>query len=565
MTLKYLIIGIIVLIALITIAFIIRRKHTAIIEKLEVEKMQIQHKPILEELTKVKQLNMNGETEERFEKWRGSWTEVMDVHMPAIDNLLFDAEEAVDRLRFGKATKIEEDIKEKIAFCDKEMNRILDELAELIGSEEANRTEMEGLNEQFKAARKNLLAHQHSFGNAVGPLEERLGQIHPKLEEYDELTASGNYLKAREAVLGLSSEARSTFRLIEDVPVLLSEIQSKIPQAIRELKSGIREMEEQHYYLGHLRIDSRLSGMEDELEVLKAKLEILEADEVKERIGAINEEINGFYDQLEAEVYARKYVEENEIPVGERLADLGDFTRNTADEARFVQQNYRLSDQDAAVPDAALEQLQKLEKQFMLLSDRIEQGQSAYSILQEELQAIAAESESLMQEQGDYAERLKRLRVDEVKAREQLDELVRILQNTDRRLYRANTPGIPEEMDARLEEAEEQLFVVTRNLQDLPLNVALVNANLEKAGQCVREVEEKAIEMLENVELIERLIQYGNRYRATNPAVNDQLAEAEEAFNQCRYGKALEDAAAAVESVEPGAIRKIEVLVKEEV
>ncbi|MET3575376.1 septation ring formation regulator [Bhargavaea ullalensis] len=562
---KYLIIGIIVLIALITIAFIIRRKHTAIIEKLEVEKMQIQHKPILEELTKVKQLNMNGETEERFEKWRGSWTEVMDVHMPAIDNLLFDAEEAVDRLRFGKATKIEEDIKEKIAFCDKEMNRILDELAELIGSEEANRTEMEGLNEQFKAARKNLLAHQHSFGNAVGPLEERLGQIHPKLEEYDELTASGNYLKAREAVLGLSSEARSTFRLIEDVPVLLSEIQSKIPQAIRELKSGIREMEEQHYYLGHLRIDSRLSGMEDELEVLKAKLEILEADEVKERIGAINEEINGFYDQLEAEVYARKYVEENEIPVGERLADLGDFTRNTADEARFVQQNYRLSDQDAAVPDAALEQLQKLEKQFMLLSDRIEQGQSAYSILQEELQAIAAESESLMQEQGDYAERLKRLRVDEVKAREQLDELVRILQNTDRRLYRANTPGIPEEMDARLEEAEEQLFVVTRNLQDLPLNVALVNANLEKAGQCVREVEEKAIEMLENVELIERLIQYGNRYRATNPAVNDQLAEAEEAFNQCRYGKALEDAAAAVESVEPGAIRKIEVLVKEEV
>ncbi|SIT85263.1 septation ring formation regulator [Edaphobacillus lindanitolerans] len=562
---KYLIIGIIVLIALIAIAFIFRRKHTAIIEKLEVQKMEIQHKPILEELTKVKQLNMNGETEERFEKWRSSWTEVMDDHMPAIDNLLFDAEESVDRLRFGKATKFEAEIEEKIAFCDKEMNRILDELSELIGSEEANRTEMEGLNESYKAARKNLLAHQHSFGNAAGPLEARLESINPRLVEYDELTASGNYLKARETVLGLATEARETFRLIEDVPVLLSEIQSKIPQAIRELRSGLREMEEQHYYLGHLRMDVRLNEMEEELDDLKAKLEALEAEEVKARIHSINEEINGFYDHLEAEVYARKYVEDNELPVGDRLAELGTFTRTTADEARFVQQNYRLSDQEAAVPEEALEKLEGMEKRFMLLSDRIAHGQSAYSTLQEELQEIAAETESLMQEQDDYAERLKGLRVDETKAREQLDELVRILQNTDRKLYRANTPGIPEEMDARLEEAEEHLFVVTRNLQDMPLNMALVNDNLEKAGQCVREVEEKAIEMLENVELIERLIQYGNRFRATNPAVDEQLAEAEEAFNQCRYGKALEDAATAVESVEPGAIRKIEVLVKEEV
>ncbi|WP_040229201.1 septation ring formation regulator EzrA [Bhargavaea cecembensis] len=565
MTLKYLIIGIIILIALITIAMIIRRKHTKLLEKLEIEKMQIQHRPILEELTKVKQLNMNGETEEKFEKWRNSWTQIMDEQMPAIDNLLFDAEEAVDRLRFGKASAIEKEIEEKTDSCDKEMNRILDELSELIGSEEMNRVEMDELKEQHRLARKNLLAHQHSFGNAAAPLEERLDAITPLFTEYDELTAAGNYLKARETVLGLSDRAQETFRLIDDVPVLLGEIQSKIPQALRELKAGLIEMQDQDYYVGHLRMEERLADIEDELVILKVQLEELDVPEVQERITAINEEINGFYDQLEAEVFARKYVEDNAGVVGDRLAELGDFTRNTADEARFVQQNYRLSEQDAAVPDAALEQLRSLEKRYALLSDRIAQGQSAYSILQEELGEISAGCETLLEEQTDYADRLKRLRVDETRSRERLDELVRILQNTDRRLYRANTPGVPEDMDARLEEAEEHLFVVSRNLQDVPLNMALVNANLEKADKCIREVEEKAIEMLENVELIERLIQYGNRFRAGNPAVNDQLAEAEEAFHQCRYGKALEDAAAAVESVEPGAIRKIEVLVKEEV
>ena len=31
---------------------------------------QIQNKPILEEITKVKTMNMNGQTEEMFESWR---------------------------------------------------------------------------------------------------------------------------------------------------------------------------------------------------------------------------------------------------------------------------------------------------------------------------------------------------------------------------------------------------------------------------------------------------------------------------------------------------------------
>ena len=67
---KTIIMPVIVLIILTTIAFLFRRKHIQEIGRLEKEKLQIQHKPILEEMTKVKQLNMTGETEEKFERWR---------------------------------------------------------------------------------------------------------------------------------------------------------------------------------------------------------------------------------------------------------------------------------------------------------------------------------------------------------------------------------------------------------------------------------------------------------------------------------------------------------------
>lgn len=133
---EYIIIAVIILLAVIIVGFMFRKKHHTEIERLEQLKLQIQNKPILEELTKVKQLNMNGQTEEMFERWRSIWTEVMDVHIPQIDGLLFDAEDAVDRFNFGKATGAEKEAGEKIELVDRQMNEILVELEELIGSDE---------------------------------------------------------------------------------------------------------------------------------------------------------------------------------------------------------------------------------------------------------------------------------------------------------------------------------------------------------------------------------------------------------------------------------------------
>ena len=130
------------------------------------------------------------------------------------------------------------------------------------------------------------------------------------------------------------------------------------------------------------------------------------------------------------------------------------------------------------------------------------------------------------------------------------------MHDTDRLLHKANIPGIPEEMDVRLEEAEEHIYVAMQSLQEVPLNMSLVDNYLEKAEACIQEVHKHAKEMLENVLLTERIIQYGNRYRASHPRVHELLLEAEEAFRQLRYAKALEDAATAVEEAEPGAIKE---------
>lgn len=560
----YIIIAIIVLIALIIVGFSFRRKHNAEIERLEHEKHQIQNKPILEEMTKVKQLNMNGQTEEMFESWRNSWTEVMDIHMPKIDALLFDAEESIDKFRFKRASAIEKEISQRIKECDEQMSQILIELDSLIGSEEKNRIEIDQLKEQYRSARKTLLAHQHSFGAAAVPLEKKLEEFVPLFEEYDQLTSSGNYMQAREIVIALCQEGERVFSILHDIPSLLTEIQNKIPSNIHDLRSGQREMEEQSYYLEHLEMTEQLNKLEEELVSLKESIIQLELTHVIPRVHEIKDEIETFYDLLEKEVMAKRFVDQNRQSTELRLAEVTTITRQTNDEAAYVQQSYRIPEKEAEIPQVCLKQIESLQKRYDLLSQRASEDQLAYSILQDELTQIAINLENLYDEQDEFANSLKNLRIDENRARTKLDELKRLLHETDRMLHKANMPGIPEEMDVRLEEAEEHIYLVMQSLQEVPLNMKLVDSYLTKADKCIHEVHEKSKEMLENVLLIERIIQYGNRYRASHPQMNQRLLEAEAAFRQLRYTKALEEAATAVEEVEPGAMKRIEVLVKED-
>jgi len=118
---EYIIIAVIILLALLIIGMVFRKKHNAEIERLEQLKLQLKEKPIMEELTKVKQLNLNGQTEEMFERWRNKWDEIMDVDIPKIDATLYDAEESIKRFNFPKASKLEKQAEVKIDDADRQI------------------------------------------------------------------------------------------------------------------------------------------------------------------------------------------------------------------------------------------------------------------------------------------------------------------------------------------------------------------------------------------------------------------------------------------------------------
>lgn len=559
---QYIIIPIVILLVIIIVLLQQQRKHRKIVEVLEQKRRDMQNRPINEELTKVKALNMNGQTEEMFDRWRGMNDDIKGEYVEKINGLLQKIEDSIRSFKFKKATILEEEIKSYLKTASQTQDNIVAELNELIGSEEKNRVEIEELKEKYKVARKTLLAHQHAFGDALPALEERLEEFTPQSEQFEELTNNGNYLEARELVEQLQQEAENFLQLIQDIPTLLTDVQTNIPSSLAEIRGGYAEMEGQGYYLRHLELLEAFEHVDEEITVLKKDMKNLELDTIRQRIEDLNETIDYFYDVLENEVMAKQYLDKHCDSMFGKITKLQQSLRHTITEAEYVQESYHLSEEDADIPRECLRQLDLLQKRYDLVAMQVREGKSAYSSLRDELAIIELAVGKTMNIHEEFSRRMKNLRVDEEDARQRLIVIERTLQTTERMLNKANIPGVPAQLQAELEGVAELIYVVHEGLRQVPLDMNDVGQKVEETEQAMANVSQASEQLIEDVLAIERIIQYGNRHRATNKQLDERLTEAERAFVNAQYTKALEEAGAAVEEAEPGALEKVQQMVE---
>ncbi|MGG3989512.1 septation ring formation regulator EzrA [Bacillus smithii] len=547
----------ILIIIMVIIGFIMKRKKYQAIDQLDKRKIEIMNRPVADELKKVKKLNMTGQTEDLFERWRQTWDEIITTELPAIDEKLIDAESCIDKYRFRKAQEIMRQIEESLDSAEEKIDNLLQELNELVGSEEKNRRDMEEIKEKYRSARKRLLAHRHTYGKTAPILEIKLDSLSSQFDQFEELTAEGNYLEARELVLNLKEEMADLLHKMERIPVLITECTSLLPSQLDELEEGYKEMEKQGYILNHLQLDKEIARIRKELDLYKDLIAKTEVQEVEDSLNETRENIDLLYELLEKEVKAKHDIIQNNNQTFELLQKLKKNNRKLKEETQIVQESYHLVDEQIDVPKKLDKELSLLEKRYEIVSSKIFAKQSAYSLLNDDLMEIRKSIESLQEEQERFAEFLGNLRKDELAARDKLEELRKMIHESHRKVAKSNVPGLPDSYKSLMEDASERINEVIQCLQMKPLNMNQVQDKLELAVETLEVLNQKTDELIEQVFLAEKVIQYGNRYRSQYPNVREKLIEAEKAFRNYEFSEALEQAAAAVEKVDPQFLKKL--------
>ena len=556
--LEYIIGGIALLICIFLAGFFMKKKYYKETDRLETWKMEITNRPVLDELQKIKRLNMNGETEERFDRWRSTWDDVVSTILPDIEELLFDVEEQIDKYHFKKAKQIQLEISETLSRVEDTIDKLLSELQELVGSEEKNRFEIDELKETYRECKKTLLAHRYLFGKMEKPLEGRLDKISKMFIEFDENTTNGNYLAAREIILNIKKLAMKTKNDMDVIPNLLNECQSIIPTLLVELHDGYREMISQGYRLEHISIENEKARISKELQQCLNEFEKAEMKEVQEKVDGWKQTIDEYYDLLEKEVLARHEIKKTDREILEMLQSARSENHDLNDEFIRIQSSYHLQDSDMDIIEKLRKRLEQLYTRFDLIESNMNDNKVAFSHLQEELLLIKETLEIIMTEQADFAEKMQALRKDELASREKVAELKKSIAETIRMISKSNIPGVPEEYILLVEESQDSIQQVIAKLNETPLDIPIVQEFLEIAVITVEKMTKDTTDLFEAVALAEKVIQYGNRYRSRYPSVAEGLKEAEKAFRSFNYQEALEKAIHAIEKVEPGVLKKID-------
>ncbi|MDF2902572.1 MAG: septation ring formation regulator EzrA [Bacillus sp. (in: firmicutes)] len=555
---------IVIVLSILLLGYFTRKKYYKEIDRLESWKIDILNRPVLEEMSKVKQLNMTGQTEELFDQWRKEWDEIVGGQLPNIEEFLFDSEEYIDKLRFNKAKEVQVKIETILTDVEEKIKKILSELKELIGSEQKNHEEIEELMKVYRDCKKALLAHRHTFGHAVESFEKQLDDLLVKFQVFEEKTENGDYLEAREVVLLIKDTLMRITNKMQVIPGLLIDCQTGLPMQINELKDGYQEMSEEGYCLEHLQFEKEIVRLEAEIQKFLSHLEQTEVDEVVTGIETVKEEIELLYVLLEKEVLAKHYIHQHKDETKSLLTDAVDNSRILKEETELVQQIYHLSETELEAQKKSEKQLAQLMKRFEMLEASLTHPEFAQTQLSEDLCEIQGLIQKLEQEQKDYREILGALRKDELAAREKVEDLKKSIGEMIRTISKSKIPGLPKEYEFLLDDAKESIQTVMEKLSEKPLDIPIVQHFLDIAVNVVEELIITTKEILENVILAEKVIQYGNRYKSKYSSVAEGLYEAELAFRDFDYKSALEQAATTIEKVEPGAIKKIEKMLSEE-
>lgn len=553
------VIGIILaIIALIIIGLILRKRLYDAVDYYESWKLDIMNRNIANELAKVKQLTLQGETKEKFKQWKTEWDNILTKDLANVEELLYDTEYAADRYFFRTAKQNIAKMETILTEAEQKIENMLNELEDLLKTEEKNRSDMEKVGPRLEELRKQLAANRYIYKRAEVRLEVAFDELDEALHTYSTYMDEGNYHQATEMMQEVKERLDQLEAEMDSFPVIYKRCKDELPAKLDELTKGIKEMRSEGFHLDHLNLTQDISKYQSRLLEALTSLEKTGVHEAEKVADEIDERIDEMYDILETEALAKNYVNSKLPNFEQSVKKLSEQFVKTQEEVDTLKETYFFE-------DVNLENFMSLEKEVMqiekLLKEmlvKVETETYAHSKLRQELEEAFDKLDTLRLDHDTFVEKIQNMRKDEIEVRNELEKMNDKLFRVTRRLRNSNIPEVPTHIWNLIDEAGKKNDFVLEALEESPLDIGKIQTLLQEAKEAVETSVEHTNTMLEQAMLTERVIQYANRYRSSNPILASKLKEAESLFRKAQYEAALETAARAVEEVEPGALKKIE-------
>lgn len=560
----YIILGIVYLILAIILVVVVlvlinkhdKKKLQGILTNLELDKNLIISANILTELNKVGSLINNKNLEIKYNNWKERYKQIKEVDMPSLENKLNDLEALIRDKKYKDFVKDSSKLELEIYYIKSKSDFLLDEIREITLSESKNREIVTRLKKDYRDIYLKYNNSPSDYEGINNTIELQFENIDKLFNAFELAMENNDYSEASKIVKALTDNIGNIGIIIDEASSIILMGKKLIPSKIEDVKKIYDRMTKEGYLLDYLNIDYNISEAEKKLADIFDRLKVLNVNDSIIELKTILDYFDGLYGDFDKEVEAKKNYDSLSRKIAIKNKKLSAIIKNIISKIEDIKFSYDLLDEDVKVIDDLNLTIKGLQNDYDIIIENFRNKSFSYSQLYKELELINNRVSVTEEKVEQTVKFLSSLKDDEIRAREQLDEIKNILESSKEKMESFKLPIIPKDYYVELSEANDALDNMIDELNKKPISIRVLNLRVDTARDLVLKLHKNTSETIKNASLAESTIVYSNRFRYNNK-INNALNRAEDYFYEGRYSEALELAIKAVSDVNPNIYNEV--------
>ena len=534
------------------------KKIKKTLEKLEIEKNKLATSAIVPELAKVEAFLNNDKLKELYDEWTKRLNQIKEVQIPKLSDMILDAEYSLSQMDY-KSTMY------KIAKLEMELYKVrtssdflFGEIMDLTSSEERSRTIITGYKARYRTLFEKFNESKNDYGMFEKIVEEQFAMIAKRFEDFENIMENNEFTEVDELLNIIDDLLNHMAVVIEEVPSIVLMVTSILPKKIRDVEKIYNTMINEGYPLDYLNVEYNIGEINKKMEEIVNRTEKLDMNESLMELKVLLEYFDTLYNDFDKERTSRKVYEEKVLSFNTKLTKMNSVVDQIFNEINDIKNVYNLKDEDINTLNKIRNELYDLNTNYKVLQDHTKFNNTfAFSKLEREIEGLSNQLSHTEERLNQTLNVIGSMHDDEVRARQQLEEIKNVLKDSKLSLRDYKLPTIPDSYYVELNEATAAIKEIIKELDKKPITIEVLNTRVDTARDLVLKLYTKTKDMLKNAKFAEKTIVYGNRYRSTYEEVNNNLNAAEKLFYKGEYRKSFEVSISTLNKIEPGIYNKI--------
>jgi len=558
LVITYYVLAILLIVAVLyTIQYTNKKKYKKELENLDIKKNEVIDAPIMTELSKVESLTKTKSIKDRYNLWKKEIDEIRDAMNIDVNDMILDADYSIERKDFKDYFQKKVNVEIKLYEAKEQKDKLFHEIKEITLSEERNRIIITDLKTRFRDTIHLFESTKESFEPVDEVIQLQIENIEKRFQDFEVLMENQDYIEANKLVEVIETMIKHLETLVDEIPGALAMALTLIPKRIVELKNTYERMVKSGYQLDYLNIEYNIDEINKKIADVMSRIRVLNLEDVLFELKTIMEYTDSVFNDFEKEKLARKSYDESVTIFKSKENKINDVMNKLYGKVIDAKYNYKLSEGQLNSLDDLSNELVILDEDFNKLYDATKTASFPYTRLSKELELLIIKLSKIEERLDNYMQSIGSMQEDERRAREQLEDMTELLENSKNKMREYKLPLIPDMYFVELKEAMEAVREITKELDRKPINIDILNTRVDTARDLIFKLYNTSNEIIKTAMLAENAIIYGNRYRTKKQYVDDGLNKAELLFIKGEYKKALELTLNTIDIIEPGIYKKL--------